>query len=357
MRPDTSEFHGLAEDILRVRFGHIEVRVVERLRRFATAGVLWALVVTGASRASAQTTDRALAEELFRQGQALVVAKRYAEACPKFAESQRLDPGTGTLLNLAACHQAEGKLASAWTEYSTAVTLSQRDNRPDRVAFAEERLKEIEPKLSRLTIELSPAADVPGLVIKLDGAVVGRPALGVAVPVDPGTHNVEATATGKRAWQATVDVPNGPSSKSVVIPLLADAPKESGSVAGAEQGQKADSKPSDAGKTQRLIAYTLGGAGIIGIGIGTAFGLSAISKNKKSNEQGCDANECEPRAAEIRKDAQAAGNASTVAFIAGGALLAGGVVLFFTAPNARASEKPATSLTFGPGSVALQRTF
>jgi hypothetical protein len=326
------------------------------LRRWGTAGVLSAAVLAAAPRASAQTTDRALAEELFRQGQALVEAKRYAEACPKFAESQRLDPGTGTLLNLAACHQAEGKLASAWTEYSTVITLSQRDNRPDRVAFAEERLKEIEPKLSRLTIELSPAADTPGLVIKLDGAVVGRPALGVAVPVDPGTHNVEATATGKQAWQATVDIPAGPTTKSVVIPTLVDAPEGNEPVTA--ESQKADSKPSSAGSTQRVIAYTLGGAGIIGIGIGTAFGLSAISKNKESKSEGCDGNECSPAAAEVRKDAQAAGNASTIAFIAGGALLAGGVVLYFTAPSTPSSEKPpSASLSFGPGSVALRGTF
>src|SRR5262245_52574072 len=198
----------LARRTIRVRIGLIEKGVLGRLARLATASCFALFVLAASPRIQAQATDRALAEELFRQGHSLVEAQRYAEACPKFAQSQRLDPGTGTLLNLAACHQAQGKLASAWTEYSTVITLSQRDNRPDRVAFAEERLKEIEPKLSRLTIELSAAADTPGLAIKLDGAVVGRPALGVAVPVDPGTHNVEASATGKQAWRATVDIPD-----------------------------------------------------------------------------------------------------------------------------------------------------
>src|SRR5262245_61366650 len=187
----------------RVRLGSKNHRASRRFGRVMAAVATALSLLAGAGRAQAQSTDRALAEQLFREGQSLVEAKRFAEACPKFAESQRLDPGTGTLLNLAACHQSQGKLASAWTEYSTVITLATRDNRPDRVSFAEERLKEIEPKLSRLTLELSPAADTPGLVIKLDGAVVGRPALGVAVPVDPGTHNVEANATGKQAWQAT----------------------------------------------------------------------------------------------------------------------------------------------------------
>jgi hypothetical protein len=326
-----------------------------RFHRAAAAACAGALGLLLASPGAAQSTDRALAEQLFREGQALVEAKRYAEACPKFAESQRLDPGTGTLLNLAACHEQQGKLASAWTEYSTVVTLAQRDNRPDRVAYAEERLKEIEPKLSRLTLELSSGGDVSGLVIKLDGAVVGRPALGVAVPVDPGTHNVEAAAPGKRPWRTTVDVPAGPSTKSVVIPALVDAPDAPAAAAGAAPATVADDA-GDAGETQRIVAYTLGGAGVIGLGIGTAFGLSAISQNSESKDAGCEENVCTPAAAEIRKDAQAAGNASTVAFIAGGALLAAGVVVYLTAPSS--TEKPsAARLVFGPGSVALRGSF
>ena len=341
-----------------MRLKPMKMRELGRFGRAAASLGIALGVLAGAGRASAQSTDRALAEELFRQGQALVEAKRYADACPKFAESQRLDPGTGTLLNLAACHQSEGKLASAWTEYSTVVTLAQRDNRPDRVAYAEERLKEIEPKLSRLTLELSPAADTPGLVIKLDGAVVGRPALGVAVPVDPGTHNVEATATGKKLWQTTVDIPDGPSTKSVVIPALVDAPEASAPGPAAAAGAAdAESKTADAGNTQRLIAYTLGGVGIVGLGVGAAFGFSAISTNEESKNEGCEENQCTPAGAEIRRDAQAAGNLSTIAFVAGGAFLAAGVVVYFTAPSAKEQPRATAAVVFGPGSVAVKGRF
>ncbi|HEX6272859.1 MAG TPA: hypothetical protein VFZ53_07465, partial [Polyangiaceae bacterium] len=103
-------------------------------------------------------------------------------------------------------------------------------------------------------------------------------------------------------------------------------------------------------------AFTLGGAGVVGLGIGTAFGLSAISQNSESNDAGCKQNECTTEAAQIRKDAQAAGNVSTVAFIAGGALLAAGVVVYLTAPSS--SEKPgAARLVLGPGSVAVRGSF
>jgi hypothetical protein len=328
-------------------------------RTFVVATFFAAFVSSaGLPLARAQATNRALAEELFREGQTLVEAKHFSEACPKFAESQRLDPGTGTLLNLAACHEGEGKLASAWTEYSEVVTLATRDNRPDRVSYAEERLKAIQPQLSRLTVEVSSESDVSGLVVELDGAPVGRAALGVAVPVDPGTHTIEAKAPGKQPWRTTVDVSAGASNKSVTVPRLAEAPEApAGSDQAANDGADKSSQSGNDGSTQRLVAYTLGGAGAVGLGIGTAFGLSAISKNKKSNSEGCSGNECSPEAAEIRKDARAAGTASTIAFAAGGALLAAGVVVYFTAPSAGPANERKVGLALGPASVGLEGTW
>jgi hypothetical protein len=73
---------------------------------------LSALVLAGAPRgAFAQTaadTDRA--ERLFAEASALVAAGKYAEACPRFEESERLDGALGTHYNLALCFEKIGKL-------------------------------------------------------------------------------------------------------------------------------------------------------------------------------------------------------------------------------------------------------
>lgn len=177
------------------------------------------LVFSGTARAQTET-ELALAETLYRQARDLMAAGNYAEACPKLKESYRIDPATGTLLNLASCHEAEGKFASAWLEYATAAVAARRDRRPDRVKYAEEHMQALEQKLSRLTVLVPPEADLPDLELKLDGVVIGRAARGVPTPVDPGEHLVEASAPGREAWRATVTVGALADAQSVTVPVL-----------------------------------------------------------------------------------------------------------------------------------------
>lgn len=177
--------------------------------------------------ASAQTETRAaVADALYRQARDLMAAGKYDEACPKFAQSQQLDPATGTLLNLAACHEKQGKLTTAWLEYSDAVVAARRDAREDRVQYASERAHELEPKLSRLTLLLAPEADAPGLTIELDGASVGRAVIGAPTPVDPGTHTVRASAPGKKPQLFSVEIGAIADQQSLTIPKLEDGPPE-----------------------------------------------------------------------------------------------------------------------------------
>jgi hypothetical protein len=189
--------------------------------------LLCGLFLGFAKPAGAQTETRAaVAEALYRQARDFMAAGKYDEACPKFAQSQKLDPATGTLLNLAACHEKQGRLATAWLEYSDAQVAARRDAREDRVEYARTRAQELEPKLSRLTLSLATDADDPTLSIELDGASVGREAIGAPTPVDSGKHTVRATANGKRPWTGTIEVGASADQQSLVIPKLEDAPAE-----------------------------------------------------------------------------------------------------------------------------------
>src|SRR5262249_389942 len=117
---------------------------------------LASLLVLFAATASAQSSTSAMAENLFREGRKLLDQKNYDEACPKPAESARLEPSSGTLLALGICHEGQGKTASAWADYSAAATIAKRDKRPDREKAANNKVAALEPKLARVTISVAP---------------------------------------------------------------------------------------------------------------------------------------------------------------------------------------------------------
>jgi hypothetical protein len=75
------------------------------MRRSSWIAACYLLLVLTPELAGAQARDPAAAEVLFRRGREAMEAKRYADALPSFAESQRLDPGAGTLMNLATCEE------------------------------------------------------------------------------------------------------------------------------------------------------------------------------------------------------------------------------------------------------------
>ncbi|HET9957573.1 MAG TPA: hypothetical protein VFQ61_23915 [Polyangiaceae bacterium] len=176
-----------------------------------------------ASSLSPSGAEVNLAETLYRQGRELMAAGKYADAAAKFAESYRLDPATGTLLNLATCQEQQGKLASAWLTFSEAARAARREQRDDRVRFAEQHVSALEPRLPRLTIQVSvPSAD---LQVRLNGIAIGPAAYGVPTPIDPGVHRIEATGPDYKPWRQDVRIEHEAESKTVVVPVLEAAPE------------------------------------------------------------------------------------------------------------------------------------
>src|SRR5262249_30335548 len=102
------------------------------------------------------------AQALFDEGRRLMDAKSYALACPKFAASQKLDPGAGTLLNLADCYDKNGQTASAWATFDEAAAEATKSGHLDWAAQARDRAAALEPTLARLTISVT--TPIPNLV-------------------------------------------------------------------------------------------------------------------------------------------------------------------------------------------------
>ena len=192
--------------------------------RAGLAVALVAVVVGTArvGRASAAGDDPlAVAEALFQEGRLLLESGDAHEACPKLAESLRLDRATGTLLALAMCHEVDGHLASAWAEYLEVIARAKRDGRPDREEAARQYAHALQPRLSMLDIAVPAAvARIPGLVVQRDGVALEAPAWSTPVPIDPGPHVVTATAPGRQPFSATVVVGDVADHQTVTVPLL-----------------------------------------------------------------------------------------------------------------------------------------
>lgn len=245
-------------------------------------------VICGAllARSAAAQTDSAAARALFGEGRKLMEQEQFEQACPKFEESLRLDHGMGTQFNLAHCWDKLGRTASAWALFLDVAAAARAGNQPQREAAARERAKALEPKLTRLRVEVpDPATDAK--VMRGDQEI-GAAAWGTAMPVDPGTHVIRVTAPGKQPWSHEMEVPAEPRTFSVEVPALEDKPAPA-EAAGPEMmtGEatlSADTGPEGSGAGPGAAPWILGGIGVAALVGGTIFAIQSRSDNSAALE-------------------------------------------------------------------------
>ena len=322
-----------------------------------------------APRAEAQSAGSAatVAEALFRDGVAAFDAGRTAEACDKFAESFRLDPANGTLLDVALCHERQGKTASAWAELSQLAGRAAQAGQKEREQLARTRAAALERRLSRAQIEIASDAGVEE--VRVDGQVLGRAAWGSPLPLDPGEHAFAFTGPGRDGALLHVVVEREVVTK-VVAPSLAmaalPATPRDGAVARAPAAD-ADSAR-DAGNGQdghgarRAVGYVVGGVGIVALGAGTYLGLRTLAK-KSDGDARCAGKLCDDAGLALQDQAHASATASTVAFGVGLVGVAASAILFLTsspspdASPARAALRVVPSVGPGAGALRLEATW
>jgi len=256
--------------------------VDEIFKQSMLAGLAVGIACTAVSvRARAEGSSSAVAEALYEEARGLMKQGKLDQACPKLKQSYDLDPGGGTLLNLAECYEKQGKLASAWSSFKEAQVAAQRDGRRERVDYAKKHIAGIEPRLPKITIEVPSDANTPGLSVTLDGAELGAAAWGVGVPIDPGSHELAASATNKQPFKKQFEIAATAASTTLTVPKLEDAPTAVAPPRVIDQDVKKEpvpSEPASASSSSRTVGYVLVGAGVVGIGVGSYFGLHAFSK-------------------------------------------------------------------------------
>jgi hypothetical protein len=339
------------------------------------------------------TASRAAAGAL---GVALALAAPVArgdDACSKLAAAHKVAPTAATALALGDCFQKAGRTAHARVAYGEAHALARRS-----ADEATQRLKDLDDRQPKILLD-APGGVLPGTAIRLDGIPLDPAAVGTAIPVEPGAHllevargeerrsipvQVEASGTARvpLPWQAAAHggaagrepTPRAPAEpqpppeappRATAVHAEPVGAVEPASEPPAKEPPAKEPAPPVAKHAIHWEAHRISGAAVSGAGLvtlvtGVVFGVEALTKKAASNDGHCNAADyCDATGRALRADAMHAGNLSTITLFAGGAAIASGAAIFFTAPPNPNEARPGAGLGLrvGVGDVRLVGRF
>jgi tetratricopeptide (TPR) repeat protein len=285
-------------------------------------------VASSAARAQPDADAHKRADQLFDEGRALMQKGDFDNACPKFEESQKLDPALGTLFNIGLCVEGMGKIRRALEVWRDALAQSQQANEPKRVATAQQHVTALEARVPTVAITVDEPA--PGLRVTVGGQELPQASWGQPLPLDPGNVEVSATAPDRQPYTQTLIV-REKDRLTIEIPRLASTQVE-------------------APHHGHTLAYGLGAGGGGAVVVAAVLGLTARSKYEHAFSDGqCDRTTlaCDAAGQATTDAARSRGNIATVVGAVGLAAIAAGVVVYVID---RGDEHPAAALapTIGP---------
>jgi hypothetical protein len=321
------------------------------------AAILAAILLTGeAARAQAPSArDPVAAEALFREARQELTAGRYAEACPKFAESLRLDPALGTLLNLAECEEHDGKVASAWEHWRQG--LDRLPAGDPRIAMAQQHFSALEPRLPRLTLQLAAGAPDDTRVLR-DGVELGRATFGIALPVDPGDHVLTILAANHEAATKPVHLDAAQSLTVQVEPGALGATPPPAPMEAVPPPPSVTPSAHESSNGLRTAGWVVGGVGIASF-VGAAVTGILIVGDKSTANTDCTPEPCTHPGVSAVDGGKTLLAVNAVTWALGIAGVGAGVTMILVGGGH--GEKPGGSVTAsispGPGGFVFQGTF
>ncbi len=317
-------------------------RAVTLARALAFMAVPMALmgVSTEAIAQEASSQDIAQARQLGQQAQAAYDTANYTESEKLWFAASKLYAQAPTLtLGLARAQAKLGKFFAAQESYAKLIReWSSNATAPqpfkDAVEVAKSEVVTVSAKVASVTLSIDgPAATSAS--VTLDGQPVPSFALGLKRPVDPGFHKVAATADGYKPLETTFSVSEG---GAAIVALKMDkpgAPLAGITVVapGPTLRPRPDAKDKrSSNKTLALVAFGVGGAGLL---VGGVAGVIALGKASDLKSK-CDADKACPSGEQDNVDSyKSMGTLSTIGFVVAGVGAVAGAVLWFTAPKER----------------------
>ena len=335
------------------------------------------------TKASAQSepssTDTAAARELAVEGLKLADAGHCAQAIDKLFRAEKLRHSPIVLGRLGECQIEEGKIVDGTEDLQRLLHEPVAPNPSPSLVKARERAQSVldaaKPKIAMLLISVRGASE--NVAVTVDGLSVPALLLDRDRPTDPGEHVIEASAPG--FFKATRRLTVGPGEKqeialklkpdpdAVIAPPPAAMTSEStnpqttrtsqnSSLAPKKTSESSPAEISPPNHTASTIFWIAGGAVAAAGGV---FGYLALN-GKHSLDGECPNNACPATSKDKLDAANLNETLSTVLVGAGAAGLVLGTVFYFT-EGSGTSERPATGLHtrgfVGLNRVGLEGTF
>ena len=321
-------------------------------------------LVTPSGAAIAAPGETTQAEALFNSGKDAMARGELTVACARFSDSLKLDPAVGTLLNLAACEEKSGKLATALEHFTTARSQLPKDD--FRIGFTNERIAALTPRVAHVTLRLAPPAP-PGTKVLRDGIEVPPAAWNTAMAIDPGAHTIEAESTTHAASRMEITLREG---EAMSIDLRAELAKPSARPAGEPAGSGAPGtgtsqaeapRPQETSRSNTL-AFVATGVGAVGLIAGTITGLMTVGAASTYKDH-CHGGQCDPDGLSAASTGQTTQVISPIAFGVGVVGVALGAYLFLRSPSGSPSKASAATTILAPsasptgGGLMMLRSF
>jgi hypothetical protein len=310
--------------------------------------------VLGAPLARAQSPQ---AESLFDQADTLEKNGKLAEACEAFEASNRIEARAGTLIRLGDCRERNHQIASAWSAYKDALT---RVKDAKKRQIATDKVAELAPKLSYLSVNVPAASQVAGLQVTRDGHALDPAEWNHALPLDGGTYAIEAHAPGRIAWKGSAVVPEQRGQVAIDVPALGEDKQAVASAPPVVQ-MPPPAQPLPLGPTaepsawtgKRKVAVVAAGVAVLAVVGGVVLG--EMSKGKQDDaDKLCPLQICGNvsdmmTASGDLSDARSRALDANIAFgVAGAAAITAGVLWLTGAP-----EQHAVAIAASPGTAMV----
>jgi hypothetical protein len=224
---------------------------------------------------------------------------------------------------------------------------------------AKKEIDNVTPHIARVTINVT-GCDAP--TVTLDGATVPSMMFGIKKPIDPGTHEIKASATGCKASTSSFTVDDGKESSANVTlekeattnvttnptttnPTTTTTNPSTSSTSNTSTSSSTSTTDGGGGsglKIAGIVTLGVGGAGLI---LGAITGGLAIGDHTTLVNGGCGSSACPPSQQSNLDSYHTMGTLSTIGFVAGGVLAAAGIVMWILAPSAKKTEKAGAWIT------------